>query len=113
MTRKEASVTFTALVFFGMLIAVVGLIILLLGLGGATTFSIEVGDSKLSTTSTGLAVLGIGAGLSALVALNLPEGVRVFGPTPPRWSDRLRAAAGPLLVVSALAFVGLLVSFFV
>jgi hypothetical protein len=109
MTDKRRSVTFTALIFFGMVIALVGLILAALGLGGVSTFEFAVGDFTLKTTSVGLAVLAVGVGLSAGVALNLPENVELFGPTERTMTERLRGLA-PAFVLTAL---GSLIAFVV
>src|SRR5687767_1422989 len=96
MAEARRSVTFTALIFVGMAIAIGGLIIIVLGLGGSTRFELKVGEVEVATTSVGLAVLTVGAIMSAVIALKLPEGVQVFGATNPTMIERF-ASFAPLL----------------
>lgn len=110
MTESRRSVTFTVLIFFGMAIAIVGLVMMIAGLGGSTTFDLTIGEWKLKTTSSGLAVLAVGAGLSAGVALNLPEGVQVMGPSKPTPASQLRKLALPAAGVGVLSIIGFVYS---
>lgn len=113
MAESRPSVTFTILIFVGMVIALVGLVILLMGLGGATTLEFSVAGAEVKTTSAGLGVLAAGCALSAVVALNLPANVQVFGPTPATPTERLRRLGMPLLVVCAVCIIALLISIMV
>lgn len=100
---KRRSVVFTAIIFVGLVIALAGVGMLILGVGGATTFSFSMGDFEVETTSVGLAVLAVGAAMSAFLATNLPEGVQVFGPTERTFTDKLSHFAPVLWGVAAVA----------
>lgn len=108
MASDSRSMTFTALVVLGMVIALAGVVMLLLGLGGSSSFDLKLGDWSVSTTSTGLAIVAIGAALAAGVALNLPDGVQVYGPgtdSPVERWRRLALPAAALALVALVAFV--------
>jgi hypothetical protein len=110
MSEPRRSVTFTALIFFGMLVALVGLVLVAFGLGGTTTFEFSLGEIEVKTTSTGLAILAVGAAISAGVAMNLPEGVQVFGRTRPTLSERLKQLTPLFVIVAVVAGVAFLIS---
>jgi hypothetical protein len=110
MPKPQRSVTFTVLIFVGMIIALAGVAILLLGLDKSATFDFEMSGVKIKTSSVGLAVLAVGSLLSAGVALNLPENVRVFGPTPPTRTERLKGLARPLFAITFIALLALVIS---
>jgi hypothetical protein len=76
--RGKPSVTFTAFIWFGMLLAVAGAVVAILGIGCAVVFSGKVAGAEVKTTSLGLAILAIGALLAGVVATRLPKGVVVF-----------------------------------
>jgi len=110
MAESRRSVTFTALIFVGMIIALAGVTMLLLGLGGNSSFDFKMAGVTVKTTSVGLAVLAVGSLMSAAVALNLPENVQVFGPTRPTRTDRLRRLVRPLALLAAVAVLTLVIS---
>ncbi len=110
MAARRPSVTFTALIFFGMAIALAGVVLLLLGAGGAASFELALGGVTLKTTSVGLAVIGIGAALSAGVAMNLPDNVQVFSRTAPTMAERLRALRPVFVGLALLALLGFVLS---
>lgn len=110
MSEPRRSITFTVLIFFGMLVALVGLVVLLFGLGGSTSFEFSISDLAVKTTSVGLAILALGAGLSAVIALNLPDEVQVFGETPATLRDRLKAFSLVFVGVAVVAGVALVIS---
>jgi hypothetical protein len=108
--RRRPSVIFSLLILVGMFITLVGLVMTLFGLGGSTTFDLSFDKAKVSTTSTGLAVMVIGAAMSAGVAMKLPANVEVFGPTETPFPARLKRLTPLFLVVAAVGVVGLVVS---
>lgn len=107
MAGKKPSATFTALIWFGMFLAAAGMVIAILGVGGAIEFSAKADGAEIKTTSLGLAILAIGCLLSGVVATRLPKGVSVFAvsrPTPIEWIV-LHAAWFIALAVVASALV--------
>jgi hypothetical protein len=73
------SITFTALIWLGMILAVAGAVVVVLGVGGAVNFSLKASGIELKSTSTGLALCAIGCLLAGGVATRLPPGVAVLG----------------------------------
>jgi hypothetical protein len=82
----------------------------LFGLGGSTAFDVEVGDYAAKTTSVGLAVMALGLGTAALVALKLPAGVEVAVSPKITWLTRLIGRRLELAIVAGLVLVGFIVS---
>jgi hypothetical protein len=78
MTQPRISVTFTALIWLGIVLAMLGAVVAVLGLGGSTVFEVTVHGITVKTSQTGLAILAIGALLSGLIAVKIPKGVRVM-----------------------------------
>lgn len=79
--RKSISVTFTALVWTGILLAIAGAVVAVLGLGNVTSFQGKIGNIQITTTSIGLVIMIVGSVLAGTIALHLPKDVRVFGET--------------------------------
>jgi hypothetical protein len=105
---QERPITFTAVIFVGLLLVIAGAIVTIAGIGGVSAFEVTTGSITVKTPSVGLAMMATGAFLSGGVARKLPEGVKVFGPTPPTLEERLYGLGLPLLVVAvatAVAFV--------
>ncbi len=98
--ETKPSITFTALIWLGMLLAVAGAVVAVLGIGGAVTFSAKYGGNEFSTTNLGCAMMMIGAVLAAVVALKLPKGISVFAVQQQSWGDRFAANAGWLAVLA-------------
>jgi hypothetical protein len=101
--QEYRSITFTVLICFGMMVALVGLLFTVAGLGGSNAIELSFSRVTLKTTSLGLAILAIGTGLSAGIALNLPENVQVFGRTKPTISERLRRFVPIFSILAILA----------
>lgn len=78
MAKNKVSITYTALIWAGILLALFGAIVTVMGLGGSIVFEGSVGDIKVKTTQTGLAILVVGAVLSGAIALKLPKGIVVL-----------------------------------
>jgi len=74
----RVSITYTALIWTGIILALFGAITAVLGLGGATVFEGSLGSIKVKTTQTGLAILVVGAALAGTIALKLPKGIVVL-----------------------------------
>ncbi len=98
--EPKPSVTYTALIWLGMILAVVGAVVAVLGIGGAVTFSAKYSGGEFSTTNLGCAIMMTGAVLAAVVALKLPKGVVVFAVQEQTWGDRFAANAGWLAVLA-------------
>lgn len=105
---NRPSVTYTVLIWFGMLLALIGVAIAVLGLGGVVEFSAKVGNAQLKSTSLGLIVVAIGTFLSGFIATRMPKGVTVFATTAPTWNERVGGHAGLLFLLGivALALLG-------
>jgi len=78
MAENRVSITYTALIWTGIILSILGAIVAVLGFGGSTVFEGSLGDIKVKTTQTGLAVLVVGAALAGTIALKLPKGVVVL-----------------------------------
>jgi hypothetical protein len=78
LSRVRVSITYTALIWLGMALCVIGVSIVILGLGESSTFELTFGGATLKSTQSGLMILIVGAILSGIVASRLPEGVIVL-----------------------------------
>lgn len=108
------SFTYTAIILTGLGLAVFGAIMAVLGLGGATAFDGSLGDTRISTSNVGLAILVVGSLLAGVVALKLPKNVRVFGDIESTFGERLAdRVAMPSLITAILGAISLLVIFFI
>lgn len=101
MKKRKVSITFTVLIWVGMLLAILGAVVAALGLGDSTLFEGSLGDFKIKTSQVGLVILAIGAALSYFTSQNLPSGTTVLGDSP-TLLDRVKRN---LPVLSLLAFV--------
>lgn len=101
--KNRLSITYTVLIWFGMLLALLGVAIAILSLGGAVEFSAKVGDAEFKSTSLGLAIVAIGTILSGFIATRLPKGVTVFATATPTWTERVASRAGILILLGVLA----------
>ncbi len=97
------NVTFTALIWLGMLLVLAGAVFALLGLGAAVDFKAKIAGGEVTTTSAGLAVMAVGAIMAATVATKLPKGVVVFAVQRRTWQDRLSDRSGWLVAFAILA----------
>ncbi len=95
--------TFTALIWLGMLLTLGGAVCALLGVGTAVDFKAKIAGNEVTTTNLGLAVMAVGAILTATIATRLPKGVTVFAVQQPTWRDRLSNNAGWLVAFAILA----------
>lgn len=102
------SIIYSAVVVVGLLLSVAGAVCALMGVGGVTAFGGKIGDVEVSTTSTGLAVLAIGAAMALVAVTRKPADVQLFsGASKPDALDGLRL---PLFVAAVVAAGLLLVS---
>jgi uncharacterized membrane protein len=102
---SRPSVTYTALIWLGILLVLIGLVVTLLGVGGAVTFDAKINDIEFHTTNLGLAILMVGAVLAALVAIKLPKGVEVFAVQRRTFLDRVAANSGWITLCALLAII--------
>lgn len=72
------SITHTALIWVGIGLCIFGAIVAVIGLGGTTTFKVELWKIKAETSQTGLAISIIGALLAGIVAIKLPRHVQTL-----------------------------------
>lgn len=78
-TKKEKSVTFTALIWLCMLLMIFGAVVAVLGLGGSTFLQFEVQDTTIKTTNVGLAIMAIAGFVITLFIAKHPKDVQLFG----------------------------------
>ena len=79
MAKDKLSITYTALIWTGIVLMLFGAITAILGFGGSTFFEASFGDLKVKTNQIGLAILIIGAVFTATIARKLPKGVKILG----------------------------------
>jgi hypothetical protein len=78
----KTSITFTAIIWVGLLLTIFGAVVATLGLGGVTTFTFKWKDVvELNSTSVGLIVMAAGILLTLYQANNLPNGIHVLTKT--------------------------------
>lgn len=78
MAQDRISFTYTILIWTGILIAISGIIIFILGIGGLTEIIVNILGIELRTNQVGIAILVIGAALADSVALKIPKETRVL-----------------------------------
>lgn len=77
--KQEISITFTAIIWVGLLLAIFGAVVAALGLGGVTTFTFKWKDVvELNSTSIGLIIMAAGILSTLYQANHLPKGTRVL-----------------------------------
>lgn len=77
--RRRISITYTAIAWVGLFLAVFGALVAALGLGGVTTFTFKWKDViELNSTSVGLIIMVTGVILALYQANHLPKGVGVL-----------------------------------
>jgi hypothetical protein len=101
----RSNVTFTALIWLGMILTVVGVVVALLGIGGTINLSAKIGDYELQTTSLGVAIMALGAIMAAFVAVKLPKGVVPFAVERRTLLDRIAAQSGWVIILAIVAVV--------
>lgn len=107
------SIVYSTLIAFGMVVATAGLVITILGLSVSSQVSELSGFGvDLKTASSGLILLVVGVGLSAILVLKKPSDIQLFSPdSQPTLLDRVSWRV-PIVAlgVGGLALVGLIVS---
>jgi hypothetical protein len=112
--NEPVSFVYTALIVVGLLLAVTGAVVAVLGVGGAVEFQGAAAGAKVSTTSVGLAIMTAGALMATVVAIKLPAHVRVFsgdGRPPPE--ARIRQIIKPALALFLIGLALLILSLIV
>jgi len=80
MANNKIPFTYTFLIWIGILLALYGAAIAVLGLGGELIdFWIKFLGIEIHTDQMGLAILTIGALLSGTIAIKIPKGTMVLG----------------------------------
>ncbi len=105
------SITFTALIWTGILLSIFGAIVTVLGLGGSTLFEVSIGSVTVKMKATGLIIIVIGAALSFFTAQNLPPDVIVLGDEPTLMEKNVRNIPAISLLVCVIAIFLLLFQF--
>ncbi len=88
--ENRISITFTALVWVGILLCISGAVVAVLGFGSSTVFEVHIGSVEVKTTQVGLAILVVGALLSFFTAQKLPTGVMILADKPTFMEKLLR-----------------------
>jgi hypothetical protein len=99
----KPNVTFTALIWLGMFLALAGAAVAVFGIGAPTSFDAKLGDGEVSTTNLGLAIMVVGAIMAAYVATKLPKGVVPFAVRKVTWQDRFADKSAWLVAFAVLA----------
>lgn len=112
MAEKNASITFTGMIWIGMILVLFGAVIAALGLGGTKSFEGSFGTLKITTTQTGLVIAILGAVLSGYMALHLPKGVSVLAYKKASLAERITKKI-PLIaaIIIVLAVVFLILTY--
>ena len=110
--RNRISITFTALIWTGILLCIFGSIVAVLGLNGSTTFEIHIKSAEVKTTQVGLVILIAGVILSFFTAQRLPPGVIVLGDEPTFTEKLVRQIPIMSVVTGIIAIILLFLSFF-
>src|SRR5262249_48111130 len=105
-TKKRISITFTALIWTGLLLAIAGTIFTLLGLSGQSLFEASIGNLTIKTAHVGLTLVVIGSLLAGFIAMNLPEGVELYAEQGRSLTERV--AENARLPCFALAIIGVI-----
>ncbi|GAC1447669.1 MAG: hypothetical protein PVS3B1_32810 [Ktedonobacteraceae bacterium] len=111
--QKKTPITFTALIWSGILIAAFGAIVAVFGVTGATVFEGKIGDIEVKTQSVGLAILVIGAVLAGFIATHLPGDVRILARKPRSLTEKIASRAIYFFIIGVVACILLIISFFV
>jgi hypothetical protein len=77
--QKTKSITFTVLIWAGIVLALLGAITAIIGISDARALEIGLGIFTLKITNVGLVILVVGSFLASFVALHLPDNVSVYG----------------------------------
>jgi hypothetical protein len=110
--KGRISVTFTVLIWVGILLCIFGAIVAVLGLGGSSAFEATIGTFAVKTEQTGLAIMVVGAALSFFTAQKLPPGVIVAGNEPSTGEKIARQLPLIALAIGFTAVILLLASLF-
>lgn len=77
--KRRVSITHTAIVWTGILLAVFGAVVAAMGFGGVSTFTFKWKDViELNSTSVGIVIMLTGAILAWYQANHLPKGVGIL-----------------------------------
>jgi hypothetical protein len=96
-----------------MLMAIAGLVIAVLGVGKPSATEISGSGVDVKTSSVGLVILVVGAGLAGILAVKKPSDIELFTDRPMAPTMRARVidnAAIPALAVAVVGVVLLIVS---
>lgn len=107
------SVIYSSLILLGILMAIAGVVIAVLGIGKPSATEISGLGIDVKTSSVGLAILVVGAGLAGILAVKKPSDIELFTDkpaAPPLWKRVTDNAAIPALAAAAVGLVLLIVS---
>lgn len=103
--EEGRSVVARAFLGLGAAVVAVGVLVTLLGLAGASAFDVAVKSFAFDSTSTGLAVIAVGGGLIAGVALDPPGDAYRYDPARASAAERAQrrlASAGIAIMATGL-----------
>jgi hypothetical protein len=110
---QRRSIIYSSLILAGILMAIAGLVIAVLGVGKPSATEISGSGVDVKTSSVGLVILVVGAGLAGILAVKKPSDIELFTDRPMAPTMRARVidnAAIPALAVAVVGVVLLIVS---
>jgi hypothetical protein len=110
---QHRSIIYSSLILAGILMAIAGLVIAVLGVGKPSATEISGSGVDVKTSSVGLVILVVGAGLAGILAVKKPSDIELFTNRPMAPTLRTRVidnAAIPALAVAVVGVVLLIVS---
>jgi hypothetical protein len=100
------SVVYTGLILFSILLAAAGAVIAVLGIGKPSATEVSGGGIDVKTSSVGLIILVVGAGLAGILALKKPSDIELFTDQPAQRPLPERIAGNAAIPALAMAVVG-------
>lgn len=111
-SSERPSVVYSLIILTGLLLAVAGAVIAVLGLSLPDLFEARVGRSEVRTSSVGLAIMVVGSGLALAAGVGKPRDVRIFSPQPEPalWRRDIEWLLRPLAALAAGSLAALILS---
>ncbi|MDM8551504.1 hypothetical protein QUF72_15565 [Desulfobacterales bacterium HSG2] len=112
--RRRISITFTVLIWLGIIMTATGVIVSILDINGVTTFEFTWNNITFKAIDTGLIIMITGALLAGVIAVRLPKDVEVFSARKLDITEKISEMLGlPLILLSALGIILLVLSFII
>lgn len=110
MVEQRGSITFTALIWLGIILTILGAIAAIFGIGSPTTFEFSFGDLSVKTSQVGLAIMAVGSVLALFTIKIVPEGSIILGDEETyTFTEKLAKRIPLLLIVILIIALGLLI----